>query len=352
MKSILIAGYPEHAGKSAVAAALGVNFRKRGSSVGYYRPAIGEAAIDDRRNEAEAALFRAVFDTEIRIDQGDGGSSPASLDEGRKSVLDASVAEVGAKKDILLVEAPGSMGDGVGVEAEAYADHLDARVLLVVRFFRDLTSNIVLTHADRFGSRLAGVIFNMVPPSYLGYARESLVPEIEAKGIKVWGTLRLESVLQSLTIGQLADAVGGRFLNADEKRDELIENLLVGARSWDPATPYLARGTGVAFITRGDLQDVQLAAMDNETTRCLILTGGTPPAAVIRYRAAENDIPIVTVENDTLSAIKQLEGAFAGLGFSQRGKVKHMLEALSSRSDVDGLVGALVGEPVAAGAAG
>ena len=297
-------------------------------------------------------MFGAVFDSEIRIDQGDGGPSPVDFDDGRKSLLDASIAQVGAEKDLLLVEAPGSVGDGVGVEAETYAEHLDAKVLLVVRFFKGLTAKVVLGQADRFGSRLAGVIFNIVPPSYLGYAKESLVPEVEVKGIKVWGTLRLESVLQSLTIGQLADAVGGRFLNGDEKRDELIENLLVGARSWDPATPYLARGTGVAFITRGDLQDVQLAAMDNETTRCLVLTGGTAPAAVIRYRAAENDVPIVTVEHDTLSTIKRLEEAFAGLGFSQRGKVDHMLEALGSRGDVDGLAGALVEHPVAAGAAG
>ena len=168
MKSILIAGYPEQAGKSAVAAALGVHLKKRGFIVGYYRPAIGEAAVDDRRNEAETALFGAVFDSEIRIDQGDGGPSPVDFDDGRKSLLDASIAQVGAEKDLLLVEAPGSVGDGVGVEAETYAEHLDAKVLLVVRFFKGLTSKVVLGQADRFGSRLAGVISQHCAPVVLG----------------------------------------------------------------------------------------------------------------------------------------------------------------------------------------
>lgn len=109
-----------------------------------------------------------------------------------------------------------------------------------------------------------------------------------------------------VSVGKLAEILHGEILNSADKSNEMVENLMIGAMSIDPAPIYFNLRTNKAVITRGDRADIQLGALETPT-KCLILTGGVKPITNVIQWAEEKRVPLIMVTKDTQATLAELE---------------------------------------------
>ena len=91
------------------------------------------------------------------------------------------------------------------------------------------------------------------------------------------------------------------------------------------------------MIVRGDRPDVQLAAIQTETTRALVLTKGVRPVEYVIYEAAQRDIPIVVVPGNTHDVAERLEGLQPQVNFDHADKLVRMVDLVSEHLDIAAL---------------
>ncbi len=100
----------------------------------------------------------------------------------------------------------------------------------------------------------------------------------------------------AITVGELAESIGGKIINHPEKSGELVENYMLGAMVVDSGLDYFNRKRNKAAIIRQERLDMQLAALETPTT-CLVLSGGDKaPAYRVLQRAESRGIPIITTK--------------------------------------------------------
>ncbi len=98
----------------------------------------------------------------------------------------------------------------------------------------------------------------------------------------------------AITVGELAESIGGKIISHLEKSKELVENYMLGALTVDSGLDYFSRKKNKAAIIRQERLDMQLAALETSTT-CLVLSGGdNTPAYRVRQKADSRGIPIIT----------------------------------------------------------
>ena len=94
-----------------------------------------------------------------------------------------------------------------------------------------------------------------------------------------------------------------------ERLDLLVETLSIGAMNVNSAMEYFRRRRNMAVVTGADRTDIQLAALE-ASTQCLILTGAAEPLPQLINRAEELEVPLLKVEQDTLTTVEVIEQAF------------------------------------------
>ena len=107
-------------------------------------------------------------------------------------------------------------------------------------------------------------------------------------------------------MAEIVDALGGTVLSAEDHLDDRVETFMVGAMGQDKALRFFRRKARKAVITGGDRADVQLAALETNTS-ALVLTGNFPPSSIVLARAEELGVPMVLVDMDTLTAVEHME---------------------------------------------
>ena len=140
------------------------------------------------------------------------------------------------------------------------------------------------------------------------------VVSLKDYNILVHFTLRKKAELKlgtAITVGELAESIGGKIINHPEKSGELVENYMLGAMVVDSGLDYFNRKKNKAVIIRQERLDMQLAALETPTT-CLVLSGGDKaPAYRVRQKADSRGIPIITTSatvNDIVARIDKVLG--------------------------------------------
>lgn len=100
----------------------------------------------------------------------------------------------------------------------------------------------------------------------------------------------------------------------------------------------------MAVVTGGDRTDIQLAALET-STQCLILTGHMPSSPAILSRAEDLEIPILSVDLDTLSTVAIVDRAFGQVRVNEPVKVEYICNSMTENFDVDRLMAELGLEP-------
>jgi len=294
VETLLVSSLEESTGKTAITLALARLARDEGDSVGYMKPKgtrlqsnVGKTLDEDPLLARELLEFEAemhdlepVVYSPTFIEQAIRGREDP--DELRDRVREA-FETLAADRDRLFVEGGGryDVGGIVDLADPDIADLLDrARVLLVAPYEIPADVDDVIAAADRFGDRLAGVVFNDVSDAAYDGLETDVVPFLEGRGIPVHGVLLSERELSGVTIAELADELGASVL-VDNGQDGYVERFTVGAMGSDSALRHFRRTRDAAVITGGDRAEIHTAALEG-SRRPLSHPYRRPPAPRVR----------------------------------------------------------------------
>ncbi len=244
--------------------------------------------------------------------------------------------------DLVILEGAGSLEDGrmFDLSILQIAETIDAAVLLVARYHSPQILDGLLAAKARLGDRLVGVILNDVAIKHRSHLDSQVMPFLESQGIPVIGVLPSSNLLRSVTVEELVRQLNAEVLCRDDRLDLLVESLVIGAMNVNSALRYFRQRHNMAVVTGGDRQDLQLAALET-STQCLILTGHIPPTEAILRRAEEVEIPILSVDLDTLTTVEIVEQAFNQVRLHEPVKVHCVREMYAEHLKIDRLLNAL-----------
>lgn len=300
------------AGKTAVCAGLGRHFAGKGKRVGFFKPLVAEIKSPEAV-DTDAQFMKQVLTLKEPVQD----LCPVIGGDLAKKLKDA-YAKVARGKDVVIVEGVWRQRPrGKPVEA-AYevVEALDARVIIVEPYSEKLAA-AMLTYRD-FGKYLLGVVVNKAPKSRLS-------AQFDSGGIDILAVLPEDRALLSLTVGELAEHLGGKILNSAERASALVENFMLGALGVDSGLDYFGRKDSKAVVVKSERPDMQLAALETPT-KCLVLSGGTVPSHGALQKAKNKGVPIILVNSDTASTVDSIELALGKGKFNQLAKLPRLEE--------------------------
>jgi BioD-like phosphotransacetylase family protein len=345
MRTLYVTSIQTFSGKTATCLGLGMQMQADGLRVGYFKP-LGTLPRELRSGlcvDEDALFAKQVLDlkeptetlapvclTPHFVEQQLVGS-----EQDLTSVLIEAYNTVQQDKDVVIVEGGASLREGyaVNMATPKVAKMLGAPVLAVVKHDGDVqVIDDALSAQARLGDQLIGVVINGVTDAHLRYVVEVATPALERRRVSVYGVLPEDSRLMATSIGEIADAANGQFLTQADKRDELVENLTVGAMGTEEARTRLSRIPNKAVITGGDRTDMITVALDC-SARLIILTGDLMPPTNILQRAADMGVPVVLVPHDTLHTVERIERFFGKGRLAQQEKLARLRTLLSHNFD-------------------
>jgi hypothetical protein len=248
--------------------------------------------------------------------------------------------------DLMLLEGPGNLSEGslFNLSLLEVAQAIDAPVLLVARFDSVLLVEALLSAKQQLGEYLVGVLINDIPAEQLSIAESTLRPFLEKQAIPVLGMWPKSDLLRSVSVRELAHQLQAEVLCCSERLDLMVESLTIGAMNVNSALKYFRKRRNMAVVTGGDRADIQMAALET-STQCLILTGHLPPQPFILTRAEELEIPVLSVDLDTLTTVEIIDNAFGHVRLHEPVKVKCIQQLMDQHFDIDRLMSQLGLEP-------
>ena len=357
MATLYVLSTETYSGKTAVCVSLGLRMRDDGIDVGYMKPLNMGAILQAGQPYDEDVVFMKdvlglpepletlapVQLTAQRIQALLMGESQGGFAERLAEAYRA----VHDQHDVLIMEGASNLREGYVVDLAppdlariASEAGSAARGLAVIRYDDARSVDHFLAAQKRLGDMLLGVVVNNVPTMHMEFCETVLREYLEHRGIAVFAVLPRQRILQATTVGELADGLGAEILVRADLRDELVENLMVGAMGVDQALRYFRRRANKAVITGGDRSDIQSAALET-STKCLILTGNLAPSNAILARAEEAGVAVMLAPQDTLAAIEIAESYFGRSRFQQRAKIDAFRQLMDERFDIARLYQAL-----------
>jgi uncharacterized protein len=245
-------------------------------------------------------------------------------------------------EDLLLLEGPGSLDEGVlfNLALPQMAEAIDASVLLVARFHSALVVDALLSAKQRLGERLIGVLINDIPTDQMLTVETSVLPYLERHGLPVLALIPRAPLMRSISVREIVTRLNAEVLCRPDRLELMVESLSIGAMSVNSALRYFRRGNNMAVVTGGDRTDIQLAALET-STQCLVLTGHLPPSAEILARASDLEVPILSVDCDTLTTVERIDQLFGQVRLHEAAKVECVKQLMEAHLDLTRLLSLL-----------
>lgn len=306
MATLVIASISGRSGKTAIAAALASLLSSDDS------PALtGKAVTGDAVNDADANAFVTLLPNNPTFS--------GSADE-----IATNISQSSDNTNIAIIEGSADIQSNLHL-----ADATDGLVLLVVRYGENITEIV-----GEYGSRLAGVVVNAVPKYRVLDIEGTLGKDIGVAGTTLFGSIPDDRRMLAPKLGQVAEFLDGQFLSGDDQSDRLLDNFLIGGLVLDWGPFYFSSRKNTGVIVRGDRPDVQLAAIQTDTTRAIVLTKGVRPVEYVIYEAEQAGVPLVVVPGNTHEVAEQLEGLQPQVGFDHADKLNRMVDLVSGHLDI------------------
>jgi BioD-like phosphotransacetylase family protein len=329
MIELFIGSTTKYAGKTMAVLGILDFWKSGGLKVGYFKP-IGKnfTLKDDLKVEEDVLLIKDRFsledDLSLMCPFYLGHQDYVDLVLGKlgdaESKIYGAYEQVKKGKDAVLVGGGQDLFDGfsVGFSNINFIERLDIPVILVdAPVFGEVNLDTLVAMRERLGDRLLGVILNRLPLESIDFTKKYFVPFLENKGVHVWSLIPANAKLNSLSIGEIRDVLGGEIICCEDRKEEAVENFMVGAMNVEGALKYFRAQTNKAVITGGDRADIQLAALETPT-KILILTGSLYPDISVISAAQSKNVPIMVVADDTMTVVNKMDSAVRKV--SVRGK--------------------------------
>jgi hypothetical protein len=177
-----------------------------------------------------------------------------------------------------------------------------------------------------------GVVLNAVTPEEVPVLRDRLSSALERLGVPVLGVLPRSPLLRSVTVEELARRLDAQVLCCADRLDLLVETLSIGAMNVNSAMEFFRRRRNMAVVTGADRTDIQLAALE-ASTQCLILTGVGDPLPQLLNRAEELEVPLLKVDQDTLTTVEVIERTFGNVRLHESVKASYAIRLVQEHCD-------------------
>jgi uncharacterized protein len=352
-KYLLVASTEACSGKSATIVGIADRFQAKGLKIAYTQPVVtlsvtDSAAADPLSVNSDARLMaKALSLPEDLI-----GAPLLILDAARTNDRLTGVDQqdytqllqenVQLPGDLVILEGGANIQEGslFNLATAQVAEALDAGVLLVNRYHPVSSIDLLLSAQQQLGKRLLGVIINDIPRDRVDAVQTTLVPYLEQSDIPVIAVVHRNGLLRSVTVKQLVQQLDAEVLCRPDRLDLMVESLSIGAMNVNSALEYFRRGNNMAVVTGGDRADIQLAALET-STQCLILTGHLPPQPFILSRAEDLEIPILSVDLDTLTTVEIIDRSFGQIRLQENIKINCARELFGHHAEIDRLMSIL-----------
>jgi uncharacterized protein len=356
MKYLLVASTEACSGKSATILGIADRLQEKGIKIAYAQPvvAVNTASPVTSAQSSDVSIHGDVhlMATALSLPPERLGLPLLSLDPARTidrlmgidqqdypQLLKHNVQLPG---DLIILEGGANLYEGsmFGLATAQVAQTLDAGVLLVNRYHPLSSADLLLSAQQQLGPRLLGCVINDIPRDQIETVQTTLVPYLERSGIPVFGIVHRNGLLRSVTVKQLVDKLNAEILCRPDCLDLMVESLSIGAMNVNSALEYFRRGNNMAVVTGGDRADIQLAALET-STQCLILTGHLAPQTFILSRAEDLEIPILSVDLDTLTTVEIIDSAFGQVRLQEPIKINCARELFGNHCEIDRLISML-----------
>ncbi len=347
MIPIFVASNTGFAGRTFIALGLALKLVDMGYKVGVMKP-LGTAPVKSGKDvyDADALFIRDTLGLDDPLDM----ISPYVMSYEEQTLLyqgearDAKKRVLAAFKsfknrDFLIISGANDLFEGalLGIDALSLAEELKAHVLMVEPWRGDVSADALYGPRQVLGKRYAGGVFNKVPEAMMEQVKGTIKPYLEKKGVNVFGVIPKDKFLESVTVRQLNEILNGKVLCCEDRLDEFVENFMIGAMDVDSALSYFRRTMNKAVITGAHRSDIQLAALET-STKCIILTGGFQTNEVVLGKARVRGIPILSVSEDTFSAINKIELQMGKSTIRETRKIERAKAMISSGFDMFGFL--------------
>jgi len=347
MKALYVTSLHRFSGKTAVCLALGRRFQKEGLKVGYFKPisAVPWELMPGRLLDEDADFVRRTLGLDERLEDLVGVVlTPELVHEAFTSGPDCDLLPrviekyecASAGKDIMVLDGGASLREGLSLRVDPIrvAQALDMPAVAMIRFRNHVSAaDACIAARHRLGERLLGTVVNVVPDEEIEFFERVCRPGLEDRDVPVLGTIPMRPQLQAISIGELADVLDAEFLALPDRRDVLIESLIVGAMSAEKALPRIRRAPGTkVVITGGDRADIQLVALETKI-QGLVLTGQLRPVPEVLRRAEECGVPVLLVRTNTMETVEAVESVFGKTRLGQTTKLEQFEALLAAHFD-------------------
>ena len=296
------------AGKTMICASLAANLKQDGHEV-FVSKIHGDVVGDINR-------YKDKFSLNVQLPQSD---APEDVKE--------FISTHQTKSAVTLVEASSEISTD---EQIAFLSDLDVSVVIVATV--DEVEQVIST-SKALGDKLKGVIINSVS-QYLGTHVSAVVaPAYKEEGITVLGVIPEERKLLSLSVSQIADRLNGRFFSDNGDREKLVESFMVGGFGMDPGQYSFSTRNNKAVIVRGDRPDVQMSALQTDMN-AFIMTRGLEPIEYVQYESAEEEVPIIIVDSDTLDTMDAVADLQTHAKFDHIDKLDHSSRLIKDHLEI------------------
>lgn len=348
MNSVYIASTQGSGGKTTLSVGLIMALRARGLNPGYFKPVgtfaarAGDVLID------EDAAF--VVDL-LGLDETPADACPVVLDEDAlhdviagsdvdaMSRVEQAYDRVARGKDLVVCEGLGEIWQGrfLRTSGTDVVTRLGLKTVLVAKFAGARLLDDIFYVKDALRDHLLGVVFNMVPPTRLDVVETEYTQFLTKAGVANYGVIGSDNRLSAVSVDEIVDALGGRYVVGQQRGDRMVETYMIGAMSPEHALRYFQITPNKVVIVGGDRAEVILTALDTPTV-AVVLTGNYVPSAAVLARAEEMGVPLISVESDTVTAADGLRRLFGRLRVKERSKIDLIADVVGRRVDVDRLV--------------
>uniref|UniRef100_A0A7C4EPA8 Phosphotransacetylase family protein n=1 Tax=Thermodesulfovibrio aggregans TaxID=86166 RepID=A0A7C4EPA8_9BACT len=331
-------------GKNFFALGLALTLKDRGYKVGYIRSLgripfkKGEEIFDEEAVFIKEMLgleeplsvispFVFTYETQYRLLEG----TDLKIKE---KVIDSFSKQGG--KDFVLVVGPNNVFEGLtlGIDTFSLVNETGGKVIAIQHWDSELAMDDIFGIRKISGDKFIGAVINKVPPEQFHHVKEKVVPFIEGKGIKVLGVFKKDKFLEAVTVRRLMEAVNGGLVCCEDKLDEFVENLSIGAMDPESALSFFLRIPNKAVITGIHRTDIQIVAMET-STKCLILTGGMHVNETVAGIARARGIPIIVTPVDTFTAVDRMEKLMGKAVIREKDKAMKAKEVVSNEFDIE-----------------
>ncbi len=348
MKRILIVSTEKHSGKSLLALALGRTLQEQGLSIAYMKPISFEVSYAtgepiDRDADAIRSLLGLEDDLHdvapVPLEGPLLREAIESGDRGFRKRIETAFDHVTSGRDVAIIEGRNYLGLGAsaGLSDLDLAELLNAGVILLTEYDGEEAIDRILCALRLFeeGPRVLGVILKDVPMDRsLNLVNEVLVSFLASRGAEVLGIVPQDRNLRSVSTDEIAKRVGGRVLN-DGVPEQEVRYFVIGAMGPEASLRRFRRTPELAVITGGDRDEIQAAALEVPSLRCLVLTGDHRPTREILESATDREIPVILTGQETMVTATLCEGMLTRMWIRPGRTLDYAVDFFRFNVDID-----------------